>query len=660
MYGYYLDFAVRLFAKKPRVFAKKPRARRNMPPPSQLRAPLLDGGAPTAAAIEWKRSKKTRAVMFIPFSGAVAEASSFPHEPRCVHCKTMLRAAEARWGTGLCDGCYEKCRKTCIECSASLPMHVLHWNLGLCDSCYDDRKQRPQRRSNVPLAEGFDMGVRTCITAQLVFYMAPAVMQPSLYLEVQRANWRGFSGDAASSYAVVLTTATVVAMAAPIPFGYWAERRGEREIYFGVTIAATLAALVLIFAPEIHTPVVGVGIATFAGAWGTLSAPLSLRGVRAAYFARRVAPSELSRAGQLASAAGLVGSVAGPLLAALSRNAFVPAAIMAAIAHAFAAAALYAYLPPRVPANATHAEGDEGGGEGGDGKGGGKGGLAKQHAPCERCARVLTDAERRYGTSLCDRCYDTWFRDFKRRVLLAFCVVAALLEFSMNAAVVAPFQPIAVEHFGWGSDQIAQVNLLSATLSVFVSIAVAQYRLNEWMQVIAAAALYASSTTLVAWPPMAEWRLVLALVLGLKAQILFMAPFTAAFSRLIGGTRVTNGLTTILCLAPLIGAALGTAMAPLLIPFAGTPLFLVTSVPALIALLLLVMGWKFIADKDAKEPRAPLGSSTEKPTQPSWTNRLEGAAKTKPASMPPSPFIAPTAEDDADDLPDAPLVHDGS
>ena len=177
--------------------------------------------------------------------------------------------------------------------------------------------------------------------AQLVFYMAPAVMQPSLYLEVQRATWSG--GDAASSYAAVLTTATVVAMVTPLPYGLWAERRGNREIYVSVTLAATIAAVILAIAPSV--PLFGLGLATFAGAWGTLTAPVSLRGVRAAFFARRVAPSDLSRAGQLASAAGLVGSVAGPLLAALSHNAFVPAAIMAAAAHAFAAVALYA-LPP--------------------------------------------------------------------------------------------------------------------------------------------------------------------------------------------------------------------------------------------------------------------------------------------------------------------------
>ena len=151
----------------------------------------------------------------------------------------------------------------------------------------------------------------------------------------------------------------------------------------------------------------------------------------------------------------------------------------------------------------------------------------------------------RYATKLCNRCWDTWFKSFKRRALLAFCAVALLLELSMNAAVVAPFQVIAVEHFGWGSDQIATVNLLSATVSVFVSIAVAHLRLNEWAQVLAASALYVAATLLFAWPPMQETRMVLGLVLGLKAQILFMAPFTAAFSRLIGGPRVTNSVTTI-------------------------------------------------------------------------------------------------------------------
>ena len=55
-----------------------------------------------------------------------------------------------------------------------------------------------------------------------------------------------------------------------------------------------------------------------------------------------------------------------------------------------------------------------------------------------------------------------------------------------------------------------------------------------------------------------------------------MAPFTAAFSRLIGGQHVTNAVTTVLCLAPLIGAALGTAAAPMILPYAGSFAFMLS------------------------------------------------------------------------------------
>ena len=54
-----------------------------------------------------------------------------------------------------------------------------------------------------------------------------------------------------------------------------AERRGTREVYCGVTIGATAAALVIAVAPSIT--VLGLGLPTFALAWGVLSAPLSLR-----------------------------------------------------------------------------------------------------------------------------------------------------------------------------------------------------------------------------------------------------------------------------------------------------------------------------------------------------------------------------------------------
>eukprot|EP00965_Chrysotila_dentata_P029652 985936-Pleurochrysis_carterae.AAC.2 len=62
------------------------------------------------------------------------------------------------------------------------------------------------------------------------------------------------------------------------------------------------------------------------------------------------------------------------------------------------------------------------------------------------------------------------------------------------------------------------------------------YRLFA-LQGAIAALLYPLSVLLVTCPPLVWWRIIAGLVLGLKAQILFMAPFTAAFSRLIGRNR---------------------------------------------------------------------------------------------------------------------------
>ena len=62
----------------------------------------------------------------------------------------------------------------------------------------------------------------------------------------------------------------------------------------------------------------------------------------------------------------------------------------------------------------------------------------KAERTCERCATELSDKERRWGTALCDGCWDSWFRHYKRRVLVAFCLIAMLLEASMNAGPVAP------------------------------------------------------------------------------------------------------------------------------------------------------------------------------------------------------------------------------
>ena len=190
---------------------------------------------------------------------------------------------------------------------------------------------------------------------------------------------------------------------------------------------------------------------------------------------------------------------------------------------------------------------------------------------------------------------------------------------------------------GFRSNRRSQSIILDI-ISVLVSLSVAHLNLNEWAQAIIAASLYVSATLIFSWPPLEQSRLVVGLVLGLKAQILFFAPFTAAFSRLIGGHRVTNGLTTLLCLAPLIGAALGTAIAPLLIPYAGQPLFMLTGLPSVIGTLCLLAGWRYVGSghgfnkqQQGGDSSSPVGAPAAQQKRrasheggPGWTSQLAG------------------------------------
>jgi len=196
------------------------------------------------------------------------------------------------------------------------------------------------------------------------------------------------------------------------------------------------------------------------------------------------------------------------------------------------------------------------------------------------------------------------WKQFRMEVLICFCVLSVLLELGMNAAVIATFQPLAVGHFGWGSDAIAAVNFAGAGLSVLISLTMAYLRLPERVQMGLATSLYFLSVLLYAFPPLSEWRLVVGLMLGIKAQILFMAPFTAIFSRLIGGIRVTNNLSTCLCLAPAIGAAVGTAMAPLFVSVAGTAYALIATIPSSLAMMCLLMWWHWL--NQGNETKAAL------------------------------------------------------
>lgn len=435
--------------------------------------------------------------------------------------------------------------------------------------------------------------------SQFVFYFAPGLLAPSIYLELQKVVAGRLAPHA---YAAVLTTATCIAMMGPLVLGGWAQARGEREVYAAVTAIAGMAGLTLAASPS--GPM-------FAVCWGLLSAPPSLRGVRAAYFAKHVPQTELGRVSQLSSACGLLGGMIGPLLATVLKqsleridpngewpDAFFFGAVLAAAAH-FACAIMLLYLLPR-PRKARAIVS----------RVSGNADIAPARTDiCEQCSEQLRPEEQQYATQLCDTCYNSFggqgvsFRRYKRDVLWGFCTIVALLEFSANSAIIASFQPIAVERFGWGADAIAMVNLAGAGLSVVVSFSVAYLRFPDEKQLAFAAGLYMTSVWLFTAPPLAEWRLVLGLMLALKSQILFMAPFTAIFSRLIGRVRVTNRLTTPLCFAPLVGACLGTMAAPLILAFAGSPTFMLSALPASAATAFIGLAWHRLNGQQNASPR---------------------------------------------------------
>ena len=305
--------------------------------------------------------------VYTPYFGATSEMSSFPHWSSCLHCSAQLTPTVARYGTGLCDKCYDDSERECQVCGRQLALKQLHFFSGMCNDCYDGRRKaclicnerlsmaslrlgssycehHQPRETEVDLTEGgpdqvsetpphsaphtpkpdrrrpkqgwssFDAGVKIAIASQFIFYLAPGIMVPSLFIEIQAKT--ELSGDsAASSYSFVLMTCTVVAMVgraapsllpapshpgfcargrllslialtpatscaysaavpttaashhrpappllstadasqvAPMPFGIWAESRGEREVYAGVTLLATVAALLLAFAENVY------------------------------------------------------------------------------------------------------------------------------------------------------------------------------------------------------------------------------------------------------------------------------------------------------------------------------------------------------------------------------------------------------------------------
>ena len=127
----------------------------------------------------------------------------------------------------MCDSCYEGFEKQCRVCEQKMELGQLRWGTGLCDHCWDEGKQQAATRDAVgAMHHGLGADVCTVISAQLVFYLAPSILLPSLYLQIQATGWP----QPDHTYAAVLTTTTVVSMVSPVPLGMWAERYGERHV----------------------------------------------------------------------------------------------------------------------------------------------------------------------------------------------------------------------------------------------------------------------------------------------------------------------------------------------------------------------------------------------------------------------------------------------
>lgn len=65
------------------------------------------------------------------------------HTCRTVGCGMKLRERELRWGSSLCNSCYDVSDKTCKTCRSTLIPTQLRWGTGLCDYCYESCEKAP-------------------------------------------------------------------------------------------------------------------------------------------------------------------------------------------------------------------------------------------------------------------------------------------------------------------------------------------------------------------------------------------------------------------------------------------------------------------------------------------------------------------------------------
>lgn len=497
----------------------------------------------------------------------------------CKECKGEMTQTEKHWGFLRCDQCFDHCSKNCSKCDKQLELRQLHWGTGVCDECYD----KDERHQFV-----LSPGVKAVIGAQFVFYFVPGMLLPMLFLRIQS---EGFQPNAPKAYALVQSFASIISMLAPMPVAYLADVHGRRTVYCCICLGGCIGAVCLLGS---------VPLEIFALSWAVINSPPAVvRGLRQAFLANNVPIEELNNVGQLASRAGVAGGFSGPLLStalayflspqgpesaagsgAHGTDVFALAALIAVVVYAINMLTMFFWLPndrrERVDSECDADELQE---------------LVVRtpDMKCDKCGREQGVHDLFSG--LCFMCHENFdgfgrsYPAFSRRVLVSFCLIVSALEFSLNAGVVAAFQPIVVQHFLWGPSAIAAVNSAGSVLSYVISLFVGHLRMEESSQIIVAAGMYALAVLAFSLPPLSEWRLVAGVMCGISAQVMFYPPLEAIFAMLLGRRRVTTELATKLSMSSAVGTAIGTSCAPFCVAHAGSVSAAAIVVPSIIASL---------------------------------------------------------------------------
>mmetsp|Transcript_96927 Transcript_96927/g.152773 ORF Transcript_96927/g.152773 Transcript_96927/m.152773 type:complete len:812 (+) Transcript_96927:66-2501(+) len=490
------------------------------------------------------------------------------------------------------------------------------------------------RRSGPKILHGQPLGVWAVIIVQFVLYMCVNSQQPALFQKISVA----FPDSADSTYSFALSSTNVVKLGAPVILGYISERHAPRSAYLFAMIIGAAASLTTSTSQSAIMVALG---------WGVLQeGPPSIRNVRYLYMARRCTSADLNRLSQHATTFGLFGGAIGNLLAGIFAEILGPeradewpdAFLVASLTNVFcflvAFVLLFIFMGVSVAKNDSktleaaqcrNCERPSYNGELGAPccrvcKGPPPANCdfdkleALHSSECNRrhrvrqrlnkvktCERVGCDREcrQRDAAGLCDFHYENYaegmsFHRYKICCTIFFCLVQSMLEFGVNAVVITTFQPIVVKTFGWGASRIATVMLVGSILSFSVSQTVAMLSLRPLTQSAVAAGCYTISVFFFTVPPLSEWRIVIALILGLKAQILFSSPFSSLYAEKMGKERLTQWLSTAFQLAPGLGGMLGAASAPFFLSVAGQPLFMLPALPVLASLGLLACFWRHL------------------------------------------------------------------